>query len=100
MNIIKEENGSVLIITVLIIGIIVVLTLQLSKTAIMGFKDADIRSNKIKLGCIARSGINFTLASLQEDLLINNFDSLHDLWADSTQISDETASLLKRDFLN
>ena len=46
MNINKEERGSVLLITVLIIGIIVVLTLQLSKTAMREFQDAGVNINQ------------------------------------------------------
>jgi general secretion pathway protein K len=52
-------------------------------------------SNSVIGGCVARSGFHFALAVLFEDTLSNDFDSLHESWADSEALSSDAASLFE-----
>lgn len=79
----KDEKGIALILTITLIGLIVILTLQFSKSIRTGLYETINFDNGIKLGVIAKSGFNCVLAVLQKDG--SGVDSLQDDWAKLNQ---------------
>lgn len=77
--ILSNNRGVALIITILMISIIVVLTLQFNSSMRHELHGAVNSRNNIMLGYIAKSGYNLALALLRED--DSNIDSLNDDWA-------------------
>jgi len=82
-----------LILTVAIISLIVALTLQFNKSMWSNLHAAANLCDRIKLGCIARSGFNGALAVLHEDSSSGNVDSLRETWAHARVFSEYSASL-------
>ena len=80
-----------LILTILIISLIVALTLQFNTSMRSDLHAAVNLRDGIKLGYIAKSGFNYALAVLLEDGSETDFDSLHDAWADSKALSENSA---------
>lgn len=79
----KDEKGIALILTITLIGLIVILTLQFSKSIRTGLYEMINFDDGIKLGTIAKSGFNCVLAVLQKDG--SGVDSLQDDWAKLNQ---------------
>jgi len=77
--ILSNNRGVALLITILMISIIVVLTLQFNSSMRREFYGAVNARDNIMLGYIAKSGCNLALAILRED--DSNSDSLNDDWA-------------------
>jgi len=77
--ILSNNRGVALLITILMIAIIVVLTLQFNSSMRHELYGAVNSRNNIMLGYIAKSGYNLALAVLRED--DSNIDSLNDDWA-------------------
>ena len=78
-TILTNNRGVALIITILMISIIVVLTLEFNSSMRHEFQGAVNSRDNIMLGYIAKSGYNFALVVLRED--DPNSDSLNDDWA-------------------
>ena len=93
VTLLKESKGIALILTILIVGLIVVLTLQFNTSMRSNLYAAANLSDGIKLGCIARSGFNGACALLHEDRSSGNVDTLHELWARSGVLSESAAIL-------
>jgi general secretion pathway protein K len=91
----KDEKGMALILTITLIGLIVVMVLQFSKSIRTGLHETTSFSDGVKLGVIAKSGFNCALAVLCAD--DNDSDSFHDQWASLSQYSSESASLFDND---
>lgn len=79
----KDQRGIALILTITLIGLIVILTLQFSKSIRTGLYETINFDNGIKLGVIAKSGFECALAVLYEDG--SGVDSLLDDWAKLNQ---------------
>ncbi len=79
MKILSNDRGVALLITILMISIIVVLTLQFNGSMRHEIRSAVNSKNNIQLGYIAKSGYNLALALLREDE--SDVDSLRDDWA-------------------
>ncbi|MGD9158758.1 MAG: type II secretion system minor pseudopilin GspK [Desulfobacteraceae bacterium] len=77
--ILSNNRGVALIITILMISIIVVLTLEFNSSMRHELQGAVNSRDNIMLGYIAKSGYNLALALLRED--DPNSDSLKDDWA-------------------
>ena len=77
--ILTNNRGIALIITILMISIIVVLTLQFNSSMRNELHGAVNSRDSIMLGYIAKSGYNLALALLRED--DSGSDSLNDNWA-------------------
>ena len=90
--ILKDNRGFALIITVLIIAIIVTLTLQFNSSMRSELYAASNFKDNVRLGCMARSGVNCALALLFEDARSSSFDSMHEAWAHSGEFSSFSAS--------
>jgi len=91
----KNEKGVALILTITLIGLIVILTLQFSKSILAGLYETANFDDGIKLGVIAKSGFNCALAVLYEDG--TDVDSLHDDWASMNQYASYSAELFDND---
>lgn len=78
-TILKNNRGIALLITILMIAIIVVLTLQFNSSMRYELSGAVNSKDNIMLGYIAKSGYNLALAVLREDE--TDSDSLNDDWA-------------------
>lgn len=78
-KILFNNRGIALLITILMIGVIVVLTLQFNSSMRLELHGAVNSRDNIMLGYIAKSGYNLALALLREDDAA--VDSLNDDWA-------------------
>ncbi|MFH1625257.1 MAG: type II secretion system minor pseudopilin GspK [Pseudomonadota bacterium] len=95
MLFLKNDRGIALILTILIVSLIVVLTLQFNTTMRSHLHAAENLSDGIKLRCIARSGFNGARAILYEDALSGNIDTLYEPWALAELFSEGSASLFE-----
>lgn len=89
----KDNNGFALILTILIISILVVLTLRFNSAMWTGLYASTNLRDGIRLGCMARSGVNCALAVLSEDAASGSSDSLLEPWALSKELSVSSAQL-------
>lgn len=92
-QLIKNERGFALILTILVISLIVALTLQFNRTMRSDLYSAANLKDGVRLTSIARSGFVFSLAVLLKDALENDFDTLSEAWADSASLSSALTSL-------
>lgn len=91
----KDNRGFALILTILIISLLVVLTLQFNSAMWSGlYASANLRDG-IRLGLIARSGVNCALAVLSEDASSSSSDSLKEPWAQSKELSLNSVELFE-----
>ncbi len=82
-----NNKGFALVLTLLIVSLILVLTLQFNNTMWAGLYSSTNLSDGIRLNCVARSGINCALAVLSEDAAASDVDSLQEPWAQSKELS-------------
>jgi general secretion pathway protein K len=92
-QLIKNERGFALILTILVISLIVALTLQFNRTMRSDLYSAANLKDGVRLTSIARSGFVFSLAVLLKDASENDFDTLSEAWADSASLSSALTSL-------
>ncbi len=92
-QLIKNERGFALILTILVISLIVALTLQFNRTMRSDLYSAANLKDGVRLTSIARSGVAFSLAVLLNDASENDFDTLSEAWADSASLSSVITSL-------
>ena len=89
----KDDRGFALILTILVISLIVMLTLQFNVsmrndlTSSVNFRDG------VLLNAIARSGFNCAMGLLAEDAATSDFDSLNELWAQTEGFSEISGSM-------
>ena len=86
-QLLKNNRGFALILTILIISLIVALTLQFNTSMRYNLHAAATLKDGITLKAIAESGFDYSLAVLFEDASNNDFDTLHEIWADSQLLS-------------
>jgi len=99
INYLKDNKGIALILTILIISLIVASTLQFNTSMWSNLHAATNLSDGIKLGCIARSGLNGALAVLYEDVSSGSIDTLHERWAKLGFFSEVSGSLFNEGLL-
>lgn len=92
---IRENKGVALILTILIISIVVSITLQFNKSMWSNLHAASNMADAVKLRCIARSGINGGLAALYEDGLAGNTDTLREIWAVTSFLTNSESSVFE-----
>ena len=86
-SILKDNRGFALILTILIVSLVVVLTLQFNNSMWSDlYSSANLRDG-IRLRFIARSGVNCALAVLSEDSSSSDSDSLQEAWANAKELS-------------
>ncbi len=81
-KLVKDDRGFALILTILIVSLIVVVTLQFNASMEFEMNSAANLNNGIKMSCAARSGFHYALAVLYEDVLSTDHDSEYEAWAD------------------
>jgi len=89
----RDNRGFALILTILIISLLVILTLQFNNTMWAGLQSSVNLRDGIRLGCIARSGVHCALAVLSQDASEGDSDSLRETWAKSKELSLRSAEL-------
>ena len=86
-NVLTDNRGFALILTVLMVSLMVVLTLHFSRSVRSAlFASANLKDG-VRTGYMARSGFNCGLALLSEDAAFSESDSLLEPWADSKRLS-------------
>ena len=100
MKILKNERGIALMLSIMLIGIIVVLTLQFNNSMRSELHASTSLNENIRLSSVAKSGFNYALAVLSKDLSEGDFDSLLEDWADSEIMSNDARSLFEQDQLD
>jgi len=86
-SMLKDNRGFALILTILVVSLLMVLILRFKSAMWAGlYSSANLRDG-IRLGLIARSGINCALAVLSEDASAGSSDSLTETWAQSKELS-------------
>ena len=95
-RLVKDSRGVALIVTILIISLIVVLTLEFNRSMRSELYAAANLRDSIRLGCLARSGFNYALAVLFQDGLESDFDSPHEAWA-GLEVLSATSAMVYED---
>ena len=90
---IKANEGIALVMTILVISLIVILTLNFGISMRSNIHAARNLGDGIELGCIARSGFNAALALLHQDASSGNEDTLRENWAQTKSFSERSTSL-------
>ncbi len=80
-NILRDEQGMALLVTIMTVSLLIAVTMQFHKTTWQQFVVANNFQVDTQLGVIADSGINIALALLQDDGADNMNDSLLESWA-------------------
>jgi general secretion pathway protein K len=80
-NLLKNNRGMILLVTILIISIIVVVTIQFNTSMRSDLQAAVNLRDGVKLGYISRSALNLARTVLLVDMQENNYDTLHETWA-------------------
>jgi len=94
-SILKDNRGFALILTILIISLLMVLTLNFNNVMWAGlYSSANLRDG-IRLGFVARSGIDCAMAVLSEDASSSSSDSLQETWAHSKEFSLNSATMFE-----
>lgn len=91
----EEDKGIALILTITLIGLMVLLSMQFSRSMRTGLYETSNFDDEIRLGTIAKSGFNCGLAVLFED--DPNEDSLRDTWASLKENSLLSSALFDND---
>ena len=83
----RNSEGFALLLTLLIITLIVTVTFQFNTTMTSELYAAANLRDGVRLRSIANSGFHCALAVLFEDTAENQFDSLHEAWANFSALS-------------
>ena len=94
----KDNRGFALILTILIVSLAVVLTLEFNNSMWSDlYSSANLRDG-VRLGFIARSGVNCALAVLSEDSSSNDSDSLQEAWANAKELSLNSVTMFENGY--
>ncbi|HUT70441.1 MAG TPA: type II secretion system minor pseudopilin GspK [Desulfatiglandales bacterium] len=88
-----DNRGMALILTILVVALIVVLTLEFNTSMRSDLFAAVNLSDGIKLTCIAKSGFHGARAVLHADRIEGNVDTHREVWAQSGLLSENAAVL-------
>lgn len=77
----KDNSGFALMITIMIVSLIVPLALQFNTSSYFYRASAANLEYGIQLNCAAKSGIHYALGVLHQDALSDDYDSIHEVWA-------------------
>jgi general secretion pathway protein K len=96
IGLLKNNRGMALLLTVMIISIIVVVTLQFNTAMRSDLQAAANLRDGVKLGYIARSGFNLARSILLVDAQESNYDSLNETWAKTSMLSGYSSVILQQ----
>jgi general secretion pathway protein K len=88
-----DNRGMALILTILVVALIVIMTLEFNTSMRSDLFAAVNLSDGIKLACIAKSGFHGARAVLHADRIEGDVDTLLELWAQSGLLSESAAGL-------
>ncbi len=94
-SILKDNRGFALILTILIVSLVVVMTLQFNNSMWSDLYSSSNLRDGIRLRFIARSGVNCALAVLSEDSSSSDSDSLQEAWANSKELSSNSITMFE-----
>ena len=97
-SILKDSRGFALILTILIVSMVVVLTLQFNDSMWADLYSSSNLRDGIRLRFIARSGVNCALAVLSEDSSSSDTDSLQEAWANSKELSLNSVTMFENGY--
>jgi general secretion pathway protein K len=96
IGLLKNNRGMALLLTVMIISIIVVVTLQFNTAMRSDLQAAANLRDGVKLGYIARSGFNLARSILLADAQESDYDSLNETWAKASMLSGYSSVILQQ----
>lgn len=88
-----REGGFALIVTLLAVVLIVAVTLEIGTSARSRVHGAANLADGMRLGHVARSGVEIAMAVLFEDARTTRWDSLREIWADPAALTAGAAGL-------
>ncbi|EFK06026.1 conserved hypothetical protein [delta proteobacterium NaphS2] len=92
----KNQRGFALILTLLIISMIVVVTLQFNRSVWSGLYGSGNFKEAARLHLVARSGFECAVTVLSEDATENEIDTLLEPWAKSGELSLQSTALFEK----
>lgn len=92
-DLITNDRGMALLLTILIIGLMGVITSDFIQSRWHDRHAAANLSDGIRLNSIARSGFQFALAVIVEEGKQNDYDTLHEAWAFLLELSEYSREL-------
>jgi len=92
-EILSNNRGMALILTIMIVSLIVTLTLQFNASMRSDLEETANLRDGIKMSYVAKSGFSYALAVLSVDTEEGSVDALYDIWADSKTLSENAGSL-------
>lgn len=91
-----NQKGFALILTLLMISMMVVATLQFNRSVWSELYGASNLKEAARLGLVARSGVECAMAVLSEDMAENEVDTLREPWAQSRTLSLQSTALFEQ----
>ncbi|MDY6880456.1 MAG: type II secretion system minor pseudopilin GspK [Desulfatiglans sp.] len=91
----RDNRGSALILTILVVGLIVVLTVEFNSNMRAHFHAAANVKEGLRLVNIAKSGVEYAVAVLFEDAQKTDSDTLNEIWADSKALSSNLSAMFE-----
>ncbi len=92
----KNQRGFALVLTLLMISMIVVATLQFNSSVWSGLYGSDNLKESARLRLVARSGFECAAMVLSEDVADNQTDTLLEPWAKSGDLSLQSTALFEK----
>ena len=92
----KGQKGFALVLTLLMISMILVVTLQFNRSVWSGLYGSDNLKEATRLRLIARSGYECATVILSEDKAQNAVDTLREPWAQSRELSLQSTALFEK----
>ena len=93
--VLKDQQGFALILTLLMISMILVVTLQFNRSVWSGLYGSSNLKETARLRLIARSGYECAMVVLSEDKEQNDVDTLREPWAQSRKLSLQSTALFE-----
>jgi general secretion pathway protein K len=93
--VLKDPQGFALILTLLMISMILVVTLQFNRSVWSGLYGSSNLKETARLRLIARSGYECAMVVLSEDKAQNDVDTLLEPWAQSRELSLQSTALFE-----
>ena len=91
----KNQKGFALVLTLLMISMMVVVTLQFNRSVWSGLYGASNLKEATRLRLVARSGFECAMMVLSEDKELNDVDTLREPWAQSRELSLQSTTLFE-----
>ncbi len=92
----KNQKGFALVLTLLMVSMMVVVTLQFNRTVWSGLYGSSNLKESTRLRLVARSGFECAVMVLSEDAAQNEVDTLREPWAQSRELSLQSTALFEK----